>query len=91
MATLITNARIFDGTSPNLIDGMCVLVEDNKISRIEPNIPVPAGATTLDAGSKTLIPGLIDAHWHTYFANVPISILMSGDMSDVAIAPDTAP
>lgn len=86
MNILITNSRIFDGESANLIEGMSVLIEDNKISRIEPNIPAPAGATTLDAGGKVLMPGLIDAHWHTYYANIPVSTLMTGDMSDVAIA-----
>jgi imidazolonepropionase-like amidohydrolase len=86
MTTLITNARIFDGESPSLIEGMNVLIEDNKVSRIEPNIPAPAEATTLDAAGKVLIPGLIDAHWHTYYANIPVSTLMTGDMSEVAIA-----
>ncbi len=56
MSILITNCRIFDGESPKLIEGMSVLIEGNKISRIEPDLPAPDGATTLDARGKTLIP-----------------------------------
>ena len=79
MSILITNSRIFDGESPNPIEGMSVLIEDNKISRIEPNIPAPAGATTLDASGKTLIPGLIDAHWHSMFNFCTVSQALSYD------------
>ncbi len=80
MSILITNSRIFDGESPTLIEAMKVLIEDNKISRIDPNIPAPAGATILDAGGKTLIPGLIDAHWHGMFNFWPVSKVMSADL-----------
>jgi len=31
------------------------------------------------------MPGLIDVHWHTYFANITISLLNTGDMSEMAI------
>ena len=31
-------------------------------------ITPPDGATVIDAGGRTLMPGLIDAHWHTMMA-----------------------
>jgi hypothetical protein len=47
--TLITNARIFDGEHDKLADGMSVLIEGNKISKIAPSITAPADATVIDA------------------------------------------
>ena len=39
----------------------------------------------IGGGGRTLMPGLIDVHWHTYFANITISLLNTGDMSEMAI------
>ena len=84
-SVLITNANIFDGEHETLAKGMSLLVEGNKISKIAKSISSPKGATVINAKGKTLIPGLIDAHWHTYYANTPASTLVTGDMSEVAI------
>ncbi len=62
---LITNANIFDGEHEALAKGMSLLVEGNKIAKIAKSIALPKGATVIDTKGKTLIPGLIDAHWHT--------------------------
>ena len=64
---LITNAAIWDGTSDSASPGMNLLVENNLIKQIsaEP-IPVNRSANTkiIDAGGRTLMPGLIDMHTH---------------------------
>jgi len=41
----------------------------------------------IDGKGRTLIPGLIDAHWHTTYAYTPAQILLlnRGDMAEVAI------
>jgi len=62
--TLITNARIFDGKSDQLTESMSVLVEGNKIAKIAQSIPVPSGATVIDANGRTMTPGFIAAHEH---------------------------
>ncbi len=49
-ATLITNARIFDGKGDTLSGPMSVLVEGDKITRIAETIDAPEGATVIDAG-----------------------------------------
>ena len=41
-----------------------VIVENGRISRIEPGATAPAGATVIDMRSRTVLPGLIDAHVH---------------------------
>jgi len=67
---LITNARIFDGMSDQLSGPSSVLIEGNHIARIAASIPTPAGAQVIDARGRTLMPGLIDAHYHPMFAAV---------------------
>ncbi|EDL54352.1 hypothetical protein VSAK1_25005 [Vibrio mediterranei AK1] len=78
-STVITNANVFDGENKNLQKGVSVLVEENKITSIGKTVSVPEDATIIDAKGKTLIPGLIDAHWHTMFANASMSELMNSD------------
>jgi len=64
---LFTNATVWDGTSDTATPGMYVLVENNLIKKIsaEP-IAVNRSANTkiIDAGGRTLMPGLIDMHTH---------------------------
>jgi len=86
--TLISNVNIFDGRNEKLLENMHVLVKDNLIETIsaEPLAVIQTDNVTLiDGGGRTLMPGLIDAHWHTYYANIPVSILQTADMSEVAI------
>jgi imidazolonepropionase-like amidohydrolase len=61
---LFTNVNIFDGTSETLQNGMNVLVEDNLISQISSSAISASGATVIDGGGRTLMPGLIDNHVH---------------------------
>src|SRR3954470_12231769 len=41
-----------------------VIVENGRISRIEPGFTAPAGAIIIDERSRTVMPGLIDVHGH---------------------------
>ena len=47
-----------------VLDNATVVVENNRITAVGRNVPIPAGATRVDARGKTIIPGLIDAHAH---------------------------
>ncbi|HEX7150579.1 MAG TPA: CIA30 family protein [Thermoanaerobaculia bacterium] len=69
------NARVFDGT--NVLPATDVLVEDGRIAAVGKQLQVPAGTETIDATGKTLLPGLIDAHTHT-FGDAPVEALMFG-------------
>jgi imidazolonepropionase-like amidohydrolase len=63
--TLFQNVRIFDGRSPALSAPSNVLVRGNIIERISAEaIPVDANVTVIAGNGRTLMPGLIDAHWH---------------------------
>lgn len=61
---LFKNVNIFDGTSEKLIKGKDVLVEDNLIKKVGKGLKAGAGATVIDGGGRTLMPGLIEGHGH---------------------------
>lgn len=85
--TLITNVHVFDGVNESRIENASVLVEGNLIRAVSTD-PIEAhGATVIDGGGRTLIPGLIDVHWHTTYAYTPAAVLIfnQGDMAEVAI------
>src|SRR5207237_5381901 len=63
-ATLFRNVRVFDGE--RMLGERDVLVRDGRIARVATGIPAPAGAAVVDGRGKTLLPGLIDAHTHTW-------------------------
>lgn len=69
--TVLKAARMFDGRSDREIENAVVLIEGSKIKDVGSNLPVPAGATVIDLGDVTLLPGFIDAHTH-----------MTGEASD---------
>ena len=62
---LFQNVRIFDGKSSALSSPANVLVRGNRIEKMTTD-DVASGddATIVDGGGRTLMPGLIDAHWH---------------------------
>ena len=64
-ATLFRNVKVFDGRSERLSASTSVLVVGNKIAKIGADVTAPAHAVVIDAGGRTLMPGLIDAHWHS--------------------------
>src|SRR3954447_4588466 len=71
--TLFNNVRVFDGKGTALSESTNVLVRGNLIETISPTpIPVDRSATTtiVDGGGRTLMPGLIDNHWHAMLASV---------------------
>eukprot|EP00933_Yihiella_yeosuensis_P005502 TRINITY_DN110024_c0_g1_i1.p1 TRINITY_DN110024_c0_g1~~TRINITY_DN110024_c0_g1_i1.p1 ORF type:complete len:478 (-),score=100.07 TRINITY_DN110024_c0_g1_i1:433-1866(-) len=61
---LLKNARVYDGASEVLSDLQDVHVVGKLISAVGRNLAVPDGATIVDCGGKTLMPGLIDMHSH---------------------------
>ena len=89
--TLFENVRIFDGKSATLPAPSNVLVRGNKIETISTQaIGVDRRATTriIDGGGRTLMPGLIDNHWHAMlartspaqaFSDVGFNNLVAGD------------
>jgi imidazolonepropionase-like amidohydrolase len=68
-ATLFVNVNVFNGKSLVLAKGMSVLVEGGRIKSVATGkLSAPAGATIIDAGGRTLMPGLIDNHMHIFMS-----------------------
>lgn len=79
-AVLFRNVRVFDGKAAALSPPTDVLVRGNVIAEIGPNIAA-AGATRIDGGGRTLMPGLIDVHVHLTFSALSMPQLMSPDLT----------
>ncbi len=81
--TVFQDVRIFDGKSEELSAPSHVLVRSNKIERIsaEP-IPTDRRADTLivKGDGRTLMPGLIDMHWHAMLVRPTPAQLMDWDI-----------
>ena len=71
----ITKGRISKGT---------ILVEDGKIRFVGRNVRIPKGAEVVDAGGRTVTPGLIEAHSHA-------GITEDGFLADADINESTDP
>ncbi|PTT93413.1 amidohydrolase, partial [Pelomonas sp. HMWF004] len=65
----LTGARIVTMKGDDIIEGGSVLVDGNRIVAVGKDIAIPADAKRIDASGKTIIPGLIDAHWHGAMAD----------------------
>ncbi len=73
--------RIFDGKSASLSAPGQVLVRGELIERVSTTpITPPPGATVIDGQGRTLMPGLIDNHWHTLFAAPSMGQMLEGDL-----------
>lgn len=89
--TLFQNVRIFDGRGTALSASSNVLIRGNKIETISAQpIATDRRAETriIDGGGRTLMPGLIDNHWHAALirvtpaqslGDVGYSTLLAGD------------
>lgn len=83
--TLITNVNVFDGVNEALIENANVVVTGNLITAISTEELAVAGGRVIDGGGRTLIPGLIDVHWHTTYCCTPQSTVAFGDVLELAI------
>jgi imidazolonepropionase-like amidohydrolase len=78
---LITNVHIFDGISEKLLMNANLLVEGKIIKKISKENIVAEDATHIDGKGRTLIPGLIDMHWHSAYASIPMGIGLTTDLA----------
>jgi imidazolonepropionase-like amidohydrolase len=74
-AILFRNLRLLDPTLDRLVEGLSVLVEGDRIREVSPKPPSLPGATVVDCGGRTLMPGLIDCHVHVFLSEVNIRAL----------------
>lgn len=67
----ITNGTLVDGTGKPPVPNAIVITRDGRIEyagSVQEAPPLPADATKIDANGGTIMPGLVEAHFHpTYF------------------------
>src|SRR5215813_6791400 len=81
--TLFKNVRIFDGKAEKLTDASNVMVRGNIIERVSNaaiQSPADANVTVIDGGGRTLMPGLIDVHWHAMLIRSTPAQGIAGDV-----------
>jgi imidazolonepropionase-like amidohydrolase len=66
----LRNARLLTMKGDEIIPRGDIVVTDNRITAIGPSgkVRIPAGAVIRDLSGKTIMPGLVDIHAHTWVA-----------------------
>ncbi len=64
--TALSGARIVTMKGDEVIEDGVVVLNGNRIEAVGPrgSVSVPAGAKLIDVAGKTIMPGIIDVHWH---------------------------
>jgi Tol biopolymer transport system component/imidazolonepropionase-like amidohydrolase len=67
----VVGGRVVTMRGDEVIEDGTVVIAGNRIQAVGPrgSVSVPAGAYVVDAKGKTVIPGLIDVHWHGPFGS----------------------
>jgi hypothetical protein len=63
---VLDNVRVIDGTGAAPLERARIIIQADRIAQVGSvdTVPVPAGAERLDLTGRTIIPGLIDLHFH---------------------------
>lgn len=77
--TVFRDVHVFDGKSGRRSEATNVLVRGQRIAAIG-TVASAHGATTIDGGGRTLMPGLIDAHWHVTLVRPTPEQAILGDL-----------
>ena len=75
--TYVTAQRLIDPIDEELIRNPVVKIEDNRVVSVVANGTVPIGASRIDLGDATILPGLADVHAHLswYATDTNVSFL----------------
>jgi imidazolonepropionase-like amidohydrolase len=71
--TVIRNGQLIDGNGGPPVRDAALVIQDGRIRYAGPVAnapPVPAEATRIDARGGTIMPGLVEAHFHPTYFNV---------------------
>jgi imidazolonepropionase-like amidohydrolase len=67
------NARLFDGETDFLRENVSVFVEGERIRDVSDRAIAGTSAERIDLKGRTLMPGLIDAHFHAYATQLDLA------------------
>jgi imidazolonepropionase-like amidohydrolase len=76
---VLTHARVVDGTGAAAKEDHAVLIRGDRIDAVAPtaSLTIPSGATVIDLSGRTVIPGVVGLHEHTYFRSTTHTTQMS--------------
>ncbi len=83
----VRDVRVFDGQ--RMIDRTNVIVRDGLVADLGPDIPIDGNLTIIDGAGRTLMPGLIDAHAHSW-GDAQRDALRFGVTTEIDMHGDTA-
>ena len=64
--TVLHAARLLEVDTGRVIAPAEILIDGERIAAVGSSVPHPSGATLIDLGDTTLLPGLIDVHVHLF-------------------------
>jgi imidazolonepropionase-like amidohydrolase len=81
----LLGATLIDGTGAEAIRKSAVIIEDNIISAVgrQEETEIPEGAEIVNLDGLTLLPGLIDAHYHNGYSQVMPPLFLSKGITSV--------
>lgn len=85
--TVIEHGKLIDGKGGEPVEDATVVVVDGRVSYAGPGGGAPAMSAEeirIDATGRTVMPGLIDAHWHASYFNIQVL-----EELDIAHPPET--
>ena len=88
----ITNAQLLDPEAGELRPGASVRVEGDRIVEVVEDgatLSGQAGVQVLDAGGRTLLPGLIDAHVHPAITTMDLAVMARRSPTRIGIEAKT--
>ena len=56
--------RLIDPKAGQVIPGAVILIENGRVKAVGASLAIPPGASVIDLGGMTVLPGLIDCHTH---------------------------
>ena len=64
----IRAGRLFDSKTGQMLTNQVVLIQGERITDVGPeaSVRIPSGASVINLGTSTVLPGLIDAHTHMF-------------------------
>ena len=87
---LIKNGYIKTMAGPDIPGGCVLLGDDGKIAAVAPHLDAPQGAQIIDAGSRLVTPGCVDAHCHIGLDNQAFPLALKGGVTTACTGPGSA-
>lgn len=78
--TVITGVRLVDGRGGSPVDNAVVVIRGDKIVAAGPSAttPLPPSYDHIDGSGRSVVPGLIDVHFHLEAPDLPQTYLVRG-------------